>query len=59
MAKFVIRCDKNGDGKLSEEEVKEVWTETPKVLLIIFSSCVYSLSLSLSVFSVFSENFVC
>ena len=28
MNSVIFRCDKNGDGRLSEEEVKEVSTKT-------------------------------
>lgn len=40
-----VRCDKNGDGMLSEEEVTEVSTETPlHVLYHLFSMFVNQIS---------------
>lgn len=50
---FFFRCDKNGDGKLSEEEVKEVRTETQKCS---FSLLVYSSSSSSSCSLILNQN---
>lgn len=33
-----LRCDKNGDGRLSEEEVKEVRIKPKKKILAFYSS---------------------
>jgi len=36
MNSVIFRCDKNGDGRLSEDEVKEVSTKDHSFLSLIF-----------------------
>lgn len=43
MVIIVLRCDKNGDGKLSEDEVKEVKTRILKHQLITSIRSLYLL----------------